>query len=227
MEALFNHKLSPITQSMAFLRGDLNKIVHEFIAWQTELVAANNNVLVKKKLSSDLFSMFMALCPLTSGECRRYLFVPTKGEWVLFLDNGHLGTDRSAPYVLGELLSVDLVYATHEPISETTMFEYCGVRDGGFDTIRAISVSKEGKWGFEQYGNPLPFEQLGRYKERQIKKRFDLPLLAGYLKHLGIEAFDEKFYQTNAVLVEKSGPLYEQTREFSIEQIIEWTLASR
>jgi hypothetical protein len=61
---------------------------------------------------------------------------------------------------------------------------------------------------FETRGDPLPFEQVERYKARLKKDRFTFDMLQDYSKALGLRPFDEDFYMpagTQAILVERTG----------------------
>ena len=162
----------------------------------------------------------MKLCPLTTPERRKYLFIPTQDKWVAFFDNGLTGTDRTAPEVLGGKLVAKMVYITFDHSSEETTFEYYSNVNNNFDLLRSIATINEGKWSFHQYGSPLFFEKTENYKTRQIKNRFNINLLIEYLEKLGIHGFNENFYlcQQGAVLLEKKGPVFDNTKTLSLLQ---------
>ncbi len=223
MKVLFDNKLNPITTKLSFIKGDIDDIINEFLAWQVPLHLKHSIFFSKSSVNESLENVLLSLCPLTTAERRRYLFIPTLQDWVAFLDNGHTGTDRTIPEVLGGKLNFETVYFSHDPFSQETLFDYFGKSINGTKFTRSIATINEGGWRFFQYGEPLFFEKVENYKSRQIKKRFDLSLLAEYLLFLGIDAFNEEFYKsTNAVMISKEGPLFSGTRELSIHQAQKW-----
>lgn len=58
-----------------------------------------------------------------------------------------------------------------------------------------------GKWHFEQYGNPLWFEDLPRYRKSRRRDRFDLQTLTSYAEALGVPLEDLDTYTGRAVLL--------------------------
>lgn len=219
MESLFN-KLSPITSKVAFIQEDINVIVEKFLEWQNPLISKHHNSFKKAITTTNLETSLMELCPLTTPERRKYLLIPAQNQWVAFFDNGHTGTDRTAPEVLGDKLDAKTVYITFDHNSEETTFEYYSNVNNNFDLVRSIATINEGKWSFHQYGSPLSFEKTENYKARKIKSRFNLNLLIEYLEKLGIYAFNEDFYlcQEGAVLLEKKGPMFDNTKKLSLQQ---------
>jgi len=127
MNSLFS-ELTPITSKIAFLKSNIDDIANELIDWQTSLVSQHNNSFKKEVVASNnLKTTLYHLCPLATGERRRYLFIPTKNEWVAFFDNGHVGTDRTSPKIIGKKLSAQTIYISYNLSSEETSFEYYNV----------------------------------------------------------------------------------------------------
>lgn len=218
MKSLFNNELYPITSTVAFIQADLDSIVKEFISWQTPLIANHNNTFETITIKEDLKDTLLSLCPLTTTERRRYLFIPTKNNWVAFFDNGHIGTDRTAPEILGQKLKSKVIYASLNNTTEENTFEYYDMLHDEFELIRSVAVIKESKWEFHQYGKPLTFEHPENYTIKPIKKRFTSEILLEYLNYLGIQADDENFYDTKkgAILLNKKGPKFENTKELDL-----------
>ena len=80
-----------------------------------------------------------------------------------------------------------------------------------------------GRWIFETSGEPYDFEQIERYAAKRKRDRFTHEMLAEYLAHFGISAFDESFYlspsECVAYLVYIDGPLRPDIKEYSLEEI--------
>ena len=81
-----------------------------------------------------------------------------------------------------------------------------------------LCMGKVAVWEFNQYRDPLPFEDTSRYTTRPIRNRFTFEMLRSYLKALGLRPFDEDFYlppgSEEAILVEKVGATYPTMQEF-------------
>jgi hypothetical protein len=179
--------------------------------------------------------MLMALPPLTSVEARRFLFVPTKSKWTAFFDNGHHGTDATTPMAyLARTLgcrALRVVAVPHqEPRQENgrwrgrygaIIFDLFGPKATNYsNTIRSIALMNDGgKWIFEERGDRLPFENAETYRAGRVRDRFPFELLARYLKELGLEPFNEQFYGSQAVLVEKLGPCATAMKEYSLAEV--------
>ena len=98
-------------------------------------------------------------------------------------------------------------------------------RTAWINTVRALGASNDGgRWVFDQFGEPVPFEQLEKYQERRVKDRFTFDMLKEYLRHLGLSPFEEGFYLpegTPAWLVEKTGPVAPTHSEYTLAQVRE------
>lgn len=73
---------------------------------------------------------------------------------------------------------------------------------------RYLLCQKEAKWIFYQEGNPLPFEDIERYKQRLIKKRVDTQLLLKYMRMAGWDLESDDFWIAEGDAIE-----YEQIKE--------------
>jgi hypothetical protein len=235
MNLLLNDRLAPITSTIGFLQTDLQNGVEGFIHWQERIQHQRGVVLNMRHIEGHLGSTLMALLPLTSVEARRFLFVPTTGSWVAFFDNGYRGTDAIGPMAylartLGCRALRVVIVPHHQPKREkghwrgrygATILDLFGpdVKNHS-NTIRSITVMNDGgKWEFDEIGDRLPFEEAEAYKAKRIRDRFPVELLARYLRHLGLDPFDEQFYCPQAVLVEKVGPSAPAMKEYSLEQV--------
>jgi hypothetical protein len=88
--------------------------------------------------------------------------------------------------------------------------------------VRAVSASNDGgRWVFDQFGEPFPFEKMEQYQARRVRDRFTFDMLREYLHHLGLSPFEESFYLPEgapAWLVEKTGPVVEPYKEFTLAE---------
>ncbi len=85
-----------------------------------------------------------------------------------------------------------------------------------------MSASNDGgRWVFDQFGEPFPFEKLEQYQARKVRDRFTFDMLKEYLRHLGLSPFEEDFYLPQgapAWLVEKTGPFVPAQTEYTLAQ---------
>lgn len=229
MQELFSGRLSPLTDTIGFLRFPTAMVAKEFVDWQSDIQRERGILFKENRINGDLLSTIKSILPLNSVETRRYLFIPTNSSWTAFLDNGHQGTDAFPPLsYLAEKLSCEAVWATYVPEGQAdrypaTMLEIYGSRKTDFlNRIRSIALGFDGKkWTFSAEGEVQPFEDVQRYSERTINRRFTGEMLENYLAHMGIAAFSENFYIPNgekAILVEKIGPIASTAREFALAE---------
>lgn len=235
MNLLLDDRFAPITSTIGFIELDLQHAVHGFLRWQEPIQAPRGVVLTARPIEGDLGSALAALPPLTSVEARRFLFAPTASAWVAFFDNGHRGTDATGPMAylartLGCRALRVVAVPHHEPRRDggqwrgrygATILDLFGpdVKNHS-NTIRSITMMNDGgKWTFDEIGDRLPFEDVEAYKARRIRDRFPVELLARYLEQLGLEPFDDRFYRSPAVLVEKQGPCAPALKEYSLEEV--------
>ncbi len=88
--------------------------------------------------------------------------------------------------------------------------------------IRSMGALNDGgRWVFDQFGEPFPFEKVEQYQSRRVRDRFTFDMLKEYLGHLGLSPFEENFYLPEgapAWVVEKTGPLVHPRQEYTLAQ---------
>ena len=211
MIGLLDDRLVPLTDSFGFLRCPIEVAVAAFLKWQRAIHEERGVRLHERTVVGSLEDLLNSLFPLTSVESRRFLFVPTKSDWIAFIDNGHDGTD-AFPVIsyLAQIVGCAGIRAFDARPGATqggTIFELYGPELTEWLNIeRAIyAVPTDGRWSFGMSGAMLSFEDPTFYKKRRIKDRFNSDVLKQYLGELEIFAFDVEFYRKNGILVEKSG----------------------
>jgi hypothetical protein len=215
-EILGNRSLYPLLNYMSFIKESPEAIEECLLNWQNPLISRFGNTF--KCLKGPIEKMpqsVLHLCPLNTTELRRYLIIPTLNNWTLFLDNGHLGTDRTAPIVLSEKLGVETVYTMFRSETGQAIFEYYG----SGKQIRFLAVVKESGWRFYNVGRAFDFEYTDRYKSRVVKNRLDRDMLIDYASKFGIDLENSDYYEeANAIVIEKLGRKFETTRELSLAE---------
>jgi hypothetical protein len=143
------------------------------------------------------------LPPLTSPHPMRALFVRSGRIWTAHFHNGREGGNVD---LLAESASekLDCRAAGVDVTADTWR---AGGREGvpGGTTlslfelgerVRTIYAIRDGdRWEFDQWGDPLPFEEVERYGERRIRDRFTPEMAERYMRAwAGIRIFDADFY---------------------------------
>lgn len=234
---LLDDRYAPITSEVGFLECDANTAADAFHEWQTPIQAGRGVRLGRREVVGDFPTKIESLLPLTSVERRRFLFSPTASSWTAYFDNGWRGTDvfstvsylcttigcrgirgvsiphgirRSAGREVGR--SGATMLALYLP--DSTSCSFLNIR-------RSISAAYDGRWTFDANGEPpLEFEQLERYKARQIRDRFTQEMLNEYLQHFGIHFVLPDFYEVPqpAYVISKEGPCATGMKEYFLDE---------
>jgi hypothetical protein len=103
---------------------------------------------------------------------------------------------RDGWYTLTHLLAQRLP-GTHVKIrSEAEVADMTVWTDG--KEVRTVRALKEGRWGFFQRGEPMAFERTEAYTDGKIpiKERLDRSRLIDYLRSMGWDIGDPKFWDS-------------------------------
>lgn len=232
---LLDDRWAPVTSELGFLEAQAEYAAHAFATWQGGLVAPRGVTVNVHPVSGSLEQVLSCLLPLTSPEVRRYLFLPTRSPWAGYVENTRGGTDAaSAMRYMSRTLGCRgmRVVAVPQTLSKdkgrygAVMLEVYGPhRTSWLNYLRAVSASNDGgRWVFDQFGEPFPFEKLEQYQARKVRDRFTFEMLKDYLHHLGLSPFEEDFYLPEAApawLVEKTGPVFPNHQEYTLAQVRE------
>jgi hypothetical protein len=216
MDTLLPPKLAPITFAIGFLNGPFVRVVDAFIQWKRQHFKSISS----KEIVAPLENALEDLLPLAAVP-RRWLLVPTTGDWVAYFDNGVRGPDP-APVIsyLSQHLSCRGVVVRTIP---HTLYEEVGTKPGLYGAIqfelfaphktdflnceRAVGVAYEaGKWSFTATGAVQSFEDIAKYKLRRIVDRLTPEMVRQYCRALAIDVDSAKFFQSPSLLVFAADP---------------------
>jgi hypothetical protein len=230
---LLEDRWAPVTSTMGFLELGAEQAAQAFATWQRGLMTPRGISVEVLPVSGTLEQVLSSLLPLTSGETQRELFIPTRSAWTAYVENGWTGTDAASPMSsMARRLSIRCLRVVAVPHTlrkhqggryGAVMLDVFGPKQPGklHNYVRAVEVANDGgRWVFEQEGEPFPFEQVEKYQARRVRDRFTFEMLKDYLRHLGLEPFEEDFYLppgSRAWLVQKSGPFTTVGREYTLE----------
>jgi hypothetical protein len=229
---LLDDSWAPVTSEMGFLEIDAEHAARAFAAWQGGLLAPRGISVEVHPVSGTLEQTLSCLLPLTSPEPRRHLFMPTRSPWTAYVENARGGTDAASAMAYMartvncqglRVVAVPNTYRKGEGRFGAVMLEVYGPHQTAWlNYVRVVSASNDGgRWVFDQFGEPFPFEKLKQYQSRRVRDRFTFDMLAEYLRHLGLSPFEEGFYLPEgapAWLVEKTGPVVSTHEEYTLAQ---------
>lgn len=226
---LFNDALWPITSNIGFFRAHISELVQAWRRWKGCLLQASGFTLTETAPRLPLESVLRQLEPLSMPQAERYAFIQCDGGWCAYFDNHRIGTDLGGPLsVLSGQLRSEAVRICEDGQTDArgvrrstaVMFELHSGQSGSSTCVRAVALLREGGWRWDNHGAPLPFEDAGRYSERSVAKRFNLQMLDGYAKALGVRPFDPTYYRSespaSAIIVHVHGVHYHNQRRWSI-----------
>lgn len=206
MRTLFDDAYAPFTGNIGFVRATLDEAVEIRLTRTHPRWGATEIPLADPAVPEALLS----LLPHVLGGHDRELLVDC-GEWVAVFANGDGPSGRSsAEHVAGWLETESVAVWAVPQVNGNGLPGRMGVLEMSWwkalpehrFTSRVVHVSNQGsRWEFVEVGEPLPFEDVDRYRVRPTRNRLSSDLLADYLGHLGIRPFDDDFYTGPARLV--------------------------
>jgi hypothetical protein len=222
MRFLFNGKYAPITDGMAFIDAPINEIVIAYYQWVKEYLTPKERYQVEYK--GNFENLLQKSLPF--GYPWKDIFFETNSKWTGFYQN--IGrTEIGHASVVGKYANAQVIGA------EAWTSKYKRVVNGwgggafylfkGRDLLRHMMLSDQDGWEFDNYGEPLPFEDVEKYKEKFARNRFTPEMLDKYLKEFGIDFFNEDFYMppgSKAYIIEQVRPPYnENDKPMSLEEM--------
>jgi hypothetical protein len=233
---LLGDRFAPITSSYGFFDCEIEKLVADFMNWHAEMpIPRLRKNYSRQDISGDIEQAVRSLLPLRMGSSSRYLFLPTRNQWIAYFDNNYRGTDATAIGHLAERLKCRSVRIITKPNTIRRKGSQRKGRQGALilsvygpeqtewmNLIREIRLYNDvGKWEFSQSGTPFPFEETEKYKSKLLCDRFTFDMLNCYLAKLGISAFNRDYYLppgSNALLLEEQGSISPQIKEIPLEE---------
>ncbi|HVG61569.1 MAG TPA: hypothetical protein VNA24_23620 [Hyalangium sp.] len=230
---LLEDRWAPVTSEMGFLELGAEQAAQAYATWAREVMTPRGITVEVLPVTGTLEQVLSSLLPLTSGERRRHLFIPTHSAWTAYVADQWTGTDAASPMsAMARRLSIRGLRVVAVPHTlrgnqgryGAVMLEVYGPEQPGkiSNTVRALGASNDGgRWVFDQSGEPFPFEQVEQYQARRVRDRFTFEMLKDYLRHLGLAPFEEDFYMppgSCAWLIQKTGPFGTILQEYTLEE---------
>jgi hypothetical protein len=192
----YNGEIAPLMEVVFFVDADAEILAN--IMFEGAKKNPHPNISVEKKyLTGSLKDVILQTMPYLYP--KKILFIPTKSNFTAYTNND-MDVESGARYIVAKQLNKKVINV----IVYINMFGKVVNGWGGgvfsyysedyHNPKRLLELSWDGKWGFHQYGEPLPFEEIDKYKEKSAKDRFTPEMLDDYCKHFGIDFFNEDFY---------------------------------
>lgn len=191
-----NEGIAILKSSFGLIKASPEAAAEAYIKWQTPLVREYGQRLKVETISTDLDSALEGLLPIIPSSTR-HLFFPCRNGWTILFENGFQGTDNTPVCMLAKSMPSVTIRVVENSILST--FHYpatiWSVYDGDQWPKRHVAAMDDGgQWVFPQVGEPLPFEDLEKYKTRRIRDRFTPTLLRQYLAEFSAFPYDLDFY---------------------------------
>lgn len=218
MKFLFNGKYAPLTDGIAFIDAPVDNVLETIIdRFENKLKIKTKTSKVTTCFEDLLINSLPFMLP------RKIIIFETKNKWTGFIQN-NLRTEVHHADVIASSINVKIVAGEAwlsnygKTINGWGGGTFSYMEKGRF--IRHLMLSDQDRWQFDQSGEPLPFEDLEKYKEKFARNRFTPEMLDKYLKEFGIDFFNEDFYMplgSKAYIIEEVRPPYPNEKPISLE----------
>lgn len=234
---LLGGRLQPMTRQLTFFDAPAEVCVE---AWMdvrgAYLFATTGHRPDVRTVSGDIDELLEHLLPLLSSGFHKAMFVPVASDGpyqcCLLTDSffGDLGSPQGW-LAMGGIGCAQILSTEGDPrYADDPVFKrlLCVVTPVPRPTPHRVAVhrlvglspSEGGRLRFMDDGEPLPFEDVSRYKRRRVADRFTNETLIEYCRALGLRPFDADFYAPDraALLIEPVGLPYAGARFLSLEE---------
>ncbi len=207
---------------MSFLKTPIDKAIKAYEQWSADQV----NPFVKRKTEflGNFEHLLMESLPFTYP--RRDIFFEAKNDWIGHYTN--LNTTTYAADNVARRLNTTIIRASAWPsdcgrsVNGWGGGEFSLWEGNVYELTRHLMLSNQDRWEFDSHGEPFPFEDVEKYKEKFARNRFTPEMLDKYLKEFGIDFFNESFFMpqgSKAYIMEYIRPPFENEKPMSLEEM--------
>ena len=193
-------------QSGMFIQAPTDVVADCLVAWGNEEMVDRSNLTA----ASTKLRLEQAWEYVNERKARpdRAVLIPISG-WTAYFDNQkYEWLAGSELFVLCERLRVNTCFFSYDDDPDTehrgsAQFNHYRYRGSGdFPVIkRQVMLLNESGWKFQQWGDPLPFENVDGYAHRKKRDRLNPDVLRAYGEALGIPFWDPDAYGQNVVML--------------------------
>ena len=191
---------SPIGWCVQYVDAPFDVFLAELVRWRQISLAQQVEVSDPQPFPQVLGAFVPFQSPWT-----RELVLPC-GSWTAYLNNSINGGDPTASaVVIADRLKARWVMGQHcPPYGPGHQATQLWVTDPGGRERSLAAYAEDGRWGWEESGQPFPFEDLDRYSARRKRNRFDRVMLLRYLEALGIAAADDSAHGDGVIVQQRA-----------------------
>lgn len=225
-------KYSPLTGTICFFMAPAILVAQRFHTWQAPLYKRTTASLEICSRAYTRFDDIMNLLQPLTSRATKWVFVPVGENISAMFSNCWTGLDPSPLSSLAvnhcntKGIRMTVVSRNHrgKRYDSRILEVYSPDAEDPFRVERSIYCANDGgKWKFGTSGKPYPFEDISKYKNKNIRERFSASDVWAFLSHFNINANNEEFYinSENGMLHEvfiKGGPL-PNIREVALEDL--------
>ncbi len=179
---------APIRQVAKAMKAEGKRAFHsEGIVYDYDWVCRNS-----------IDDLFRSVEKFTYGSTMEYA-LPTKGGWTVIWNNSSLCTKENLAYRLTTFQKVETLsfYSTDRNSTQLagTCFEHFSPTQKEEVIARNVYCCNQGsRWHFEQYGVPLPEEDIEQLAVKRKRDRLNEATLMALLERLGVHPWKEDTY---------------------------------
>jgi hypothetical protein len=233
----FDNKFAPLMETIGFTESNLDLVLKKYLEWilpqiDEKIVNSktdktwneyNEKMPIIHKLQCSFEELINASLPFYYPY--KIILFETKSNWIGCFENNMTSLIRinQAAVRIDEHKQSIGVRAWENAFGKRVNGWGGGLftLDEGITTKRIIMLSDQDKWEFDEYGEPLPFEDIEKYKEKYARNRFTPEMLQKYLLHYGIDYFNDDFYMppgSKAYIIEHVRDKYEHEETKTLQQ---------
>jgi hypothetical protein len=226
-EPMFHKKLLPLTQSYELVCGKTDDIAKNIFLEVKKYSKGNSEIsLIQNKMDNPHEIIYRNNNILTNIPTKIFVF-PTITEWAIIWNNSFLcdGWD-SLSYNLTRLYKYKTLHFNSHDTKTTFLPSSCfhyRFWNGNDIQERYVwtGVNDNNKWEFIEKGTVCDFEDIKNYKNKIIKNRLNEKIIAELLGEIGVNPWEEKYYNYNEVYYEINRTKYPETiQEKALSEVL-------
>lgn len=197
LDFLIFRQARPATAAVGFIHADLQTVLKFVDAWKVP-----QGSLKPTRFRANLVDALTRLSPLSG---MKTLYIECRNGWTAVFRAEKEFKEGEIAYpcrnIASDGIKATYLYSDDDPDNQrakngAVMFStYKGHATDFLNYARSVClIAYEGRWSFEQGGEPQSYERLDLYQAKRARDRFSLEVLIEYLRAAGIDPCDPSFF---------------------------------